>query len=67
MDITLLRYFYTVAKEGSFMAAAEKLDYAQSNLSMRIKQLEKTVGRAADSQPERRFSDREGANLVRLC
>ena len=44
MDITLLRYFYTVAKEGSFMAAAEKLDYAQSNLSMRIKQLEKTVG-----------------------
>ena len=44
MDLTLLKYFYTVAREGSFMAAAEKLDYAQSNLSMRIKQLEETMG-----------------------
>ena len=44
MDLTLLKYFYTVAREGSFMAAAEKLDYAQSNLSMRIKQLEEAVG-----------------------
>ena len=35
MDLTLLNYFYTVAREGSFMAAAEKLGYAQSNLSMR--------------------------------
>ena len=44
MDLTLLNYFYTVAREGSFMAAAEKLDYAQSNLSMRIKQLEEIAG-----------------------
>lgn len=44
MDLTLLKYFYTVAREGSFMAAADKLDYAQSNLSMRIKQLEEAVG-----------------------
>lgn len=44
MDLTLLRYFYTVAKEGSFIAAAEKLNYAQSNLSMRIRQLEKWIG-----------------------
>jgi DNA-binding transcriptional LysR family regulator len=44
MDLTLLKYFYTVTREGSFMAAAEKLDYAQSNLSMRIKQLEEAVG-----------------------
>lgn len=44
MDLTLLNYFYTVAREGSFMAAAEKLDYAQSNLSMRIKQLEGMTG-----------------------
>ena len=44
MDLTLLNYFYTVAREGSFMAAAEKLDYAQSNLSMRIKQLEEMAG-----------------------
>ena len=44
MDLTLLNYFYTVAREGSFMAAAEKLGYAQSNLSMRIKQLEEIAG-----------------------
>lgn len=44
MDLTLLNYFYTVAREGSFMAAAEKLDYAQSNLTMRIKQLEEMAG-----------------------
>ena len=44
MDLTLLHYFHTVAREGSFMAAAEKLGYAQSNLSMRIKQLEEIAG-----------------------
>ena len=44
MDLTLLHYFHTVAREGSFMAAAEKLGYAQSNLSMRIKQLEEMAG-----------------------
>ena len=44
MDLTLLHYFRTVAREGSFMAAAEKLGYAQSNLSMRIKQLEEIAG-----------------------
>ena len=44
MDLTLLRYFYTIAREGSFMSAAEKLGYAQSNLSMRVKQLEEMTG-----------------------
>lgn len=44
MNLTLLHYFYTVAIEGSFMAAAKKLNYAQSNLSTRIRQLEKYLG-----------------------
>ena len=44
MDLTLLHYFHTVAREGSFMAAAEKLGYAQSNLSTRIRQLEEMAG-----------------------
>ena len=44
MDLTLLRYFYTIAREGSLMSAAEKLGYAQSNLSMRVKQLEEMTG-----------------------
>lgn len=44
MDLTTLRFLYTVAREGSFMAAAQKLDYAQSNLSTRIRQLEESLG-----------------------
>lgn len=37
-------FFYTVAKEGSFIAASQKLGYAQSNLSTRIRQLEDSLG-----------------------
>ncbi len=44
MNLQYLNYFYTIAKAGSFMKAAEELDYAQSNLSARIKQLEKETG-----------------------
>lgn len=44
MDLTLLRYFYTIAQEGSFLAASQKLNYAQSNLSTRIRHLEKHLG-----------------------
>lgn len=44
MDLQLLRYFYTVAAEGSFLQAAHKLNYAQSNLSSRIKGLEEELG-----------------------
>lgn len=43
MDIPDLRYFFTVASEGSFSGAAKKLRYAQSNLSLRIKQLEEEL------------------------
>lgn len=41
MDLQTLRFFRTVAEEGSYSAAAQKLRYAQSNLSNRIIQLEK--------------------------
>lgn len=44
MDLQTLRFFRTVAEEGSYSAAAEKLNYAQSNLSSRIIQLEKECG-----------------------
>ncbi|MBR0342834.1 MAG: LysR family transcriptional regulator [Oscillospiraceae bacterium] len=44
MDLILLKYFHVVAREGSFMAAAQKLGYAQSNLSTRIRQLEESYG-----------------------
>lgn len=44
MDLQLLRFFVETADTGSFSAAAEKLNYAQSNLSNRIKQLEEELG-----------------------
>lgn len=40
MDIQTMRIFQTVAKEGSFSAAAHTLNYAQSNISVKIQQLE---------------------------
>ena len=44
MNLQYLKYFYTIAKAGSFVKAAEELDYAQSNLSARIRQLESELG-----------------------
>lgn len=44
MDLQTLKYFCTIAKEKTFLKAARKLDYAQSNLSVRIQQLEKEMG-----------------------
>lgn len=44
MDSNLLKVFVTVAKENSISIAAKKLNFAQSNVTSRIKQLEKSVG-----------------------
>ena len=40
MDLNILKIFYAVAKEESVTKAAVKLNYVQSNVSARIKQLE---------------------------
>ena len=44
MDIQELKYFCAVASEGSLSKAAQKLHYAQSNLSTKIMQLEQEIG-----------------------
>ncbi|MDQ0202338.1 LysR family transcriptional regulator [Pectinatus haikarae] len=41
MDLQVLKYFSAVSHEGSFLRASQKLNYAQSNLSTKIKNLEK--------------------------
>lgn len=40
MDIQLVKVFYTTAKEGSISKAAIKLNFAQSNVTLKIQQLE---------------------------
>ena len=44
MDLQTLKYFCAVAAEGSLSKAAQKLHYAQSNLSTKIMQLEQDMG-----------------------
>ena len=44
MDLNILKIFYAVAKEESVTKAAVKLNYVQSNVSARIKQLEGELG-----------------------
>lgn len=44
MDSNLLKVFVTVAEEKSVTLGAKKLGFAQSNVTSRIKQLEKNVG-----------------------
>lgn len=44
MDSNLLKVFVAVAQEKSITLGAKKLGFAQSNVTSRIKQLEKTLG-----------------------
>ncbi|HWF04737.1 MAG TPA: LysR family transcriptional regulator, partial [Candidatus Angelobacter sp.] len=44
MEIHQLRYFYAVARAGSFTRAAEELGIAQPSLSQQIRVLEKKIG-----------------------
>ena len=46
MDLQTLRFFVVSADAGSLSTASERLHYAQSNLSSRIKQLEGELGEA---------------------
>ena len=46
MDIQALKVFRTVAQNGSFSAAAQEMNYAQSNISTKIQNLEKELNTA---------------------
>ena len=44
MEIRVLRYFLTIAREGSITSAAEQLHITQPTLSRQIKDLEDELG-----------------------
>ena len=44
MDLRHLQTFKTIAEEGSFVQAADKLQYAQSTITLQIQQLEEELG-----------------------
>jgi DNA-binding transcriptional LysR family regulator len=44
MDLRHLQTFKTIAEEGSFVQAAERLQYAQSTITLQIQQLEEELG-----------------------
>lgn len=45
MEVRVLRYFLTVAREGSITAAADFLHLTQPTLSRQLKDLEQTLGK----------------------
>ena len=59
MELRVLRYFLTVAREGDIAAAARELHLTQSTLSRRIKDLESELGL--------RLFDRKGAHMHLTC
>lgn len=44
MDIRQLRYFLTIADEGSFSRAAQRLNIAQPALSLHVRKMEEALG-----------------------
>ncbi|MBG9734477.1 LysR family transcriptional regulator [Paenibacillus alvei] len=44
MDIKTLKTFQCIVKSGSFIRAAEEMNYAQSTITMQIQKLEKEIG-----------------------
>ena len=44
MELRVLRYFITIAEEGSISKAAEKLMITQPTLSRQLKELEQELG-----------------------
>ena len=50
MEIRVLRYFLTIAREGSITSAAEQLHITQPTLSRQIKDLEDELGQKMSSE-----------------
>jgi len=68
MDSNLLNIFSTVAKSNSFTLGAKKLNVTQANVTLRIKQLEKTLGfKLFHRVPKGVILTKEGEKLLPLA
>ena len=60
-----LRFFLTLAREGSLTAAARRLDVSHPTVARRVKDLEETIGaRLFDRLPDRYALTMAGEDLV---
>lgn len=55
MEIRLLKYFYTIAEEGTISQAAEVLHITQPTLSRQLKELEDELGTALFTRDNRKM------------
>ncbi len=64
MDIRVLKYFVTVAKEENITRAAESLHIAQPSLSKQLIELENELGRQLLIRGKRKISLTDDGNLL---
>ena len=64
MDIRVLKYFVTVAREGNISRAAESLHIAQPSLSKQLIELENELGKQLFIRGKRKISLTDNGNLL---
>lgn len=65
MEIRLLKYFYTIAEEGTISQAAEVLHITQPTLSRQLKELEDELGTALFTRDNRKMVLTEAGRFLK--
>lgn len=67
MEIRTLRYFWTIAEEGTVSKAAEALHITQPTLSRQIKELEEELGTELFIRGRRQIQLTEAGMFLKSC